>query len=562
MPSVWRVHPADPGRARALAGEAGVHPVTAQLLLNRGVRDRDGALRFLQPDVGRLEDPFRLPEMSLAVGRLRRAIDHREPILIFGDSDVDGLTATAILYEVLKSQGAIVSARQSNRITGGYGLPRTLIQAIRRTRTKVLILVDCGTNQPEEIRLLHSCGIDTIIVDHHVPLHGWARPCALVNPRKEQGRGHGDEFCSAGLALKVAQAFLGSGGGESLGRYLDLAALGTLADCSPLTGENRAIVSEGLPRLLRTHRPGLSRLCEATKVSSPDPDQVIRRLIPRINASGRLGDTTAVWKLLLGEADERQIEKWLLVSEEAHGTTKQLHRQVIMEAQEQVNRLNFKDEFVMIVSAGGWHRGLMGPLASQLSQRYHRPAIAIAMDGAQGTGSGRSVPIFNLLKALQACQDLLVRFGGHAQACGLTVDRKHLEAFHALVNQQARRSMGREGLMRSRLVDLELPLEGVTPDWVEDVEGFEPFGQGNPRPTVAIRNVAIEQRSARTAVVSDGTRQVAARGAFAENLLAGRVDGGRARCDLVASPALEDGELVLMVSDVKDEAAPWGPVRT
>jgi single-stranded-DNA-specific exonuclease len=562
MSSVWRVHPPEPALARALAGEAGVHPATAQLLLNRGIRGRDEALRFLHPRTAQLGDPFRLPEMPLAVERLRRAISHREPILIFGDSDVDGLTATAILYEVLKSQGGVVSARQSNRITGGYGLPKALVQAIRRTRTKVLILVDCGTNQPEEIRLLHGCGIDTIIVDHHVPLEGWARPCALVNPRKARGRGYGDEFCSAGLALKVAQALLGDGGGASLEPYLDLATLGTLADCSPLTGENRAIVAEGLPRLLRTHRRGLWRLCEATKVASPDPEQVLRRLIPRLNASGRLGDSTAVWKLLLEEVEERRIDEWLASSEEAHGTTKQLHRQIIMEAQEQVNRLSFKDELVMVVSAGGWHRGLMGPLASQLAQRYNRPVIAIAMDGAQGTGSGRSVPIFNLLAALQACQDLLVRFGGHAQACGLTVDRKHLEAFRALVNQQARRSMGREGLVRTRLVDLELPLEGVTPDWVEDVGRFRPFGQGNPRPTVAIRNVAIEPQSARTAVVSDGTRRIAARGSFAEGLLEGRFDGGRGRHDVVASPALEEGELVLMVSDVKDGAAPWGPART
>jgi single-stranded-DNA-specific exonuclease len=216
----------------------------------------------------------------------------------------------------------------------------------------------------------------------------------------------------------------------------------------------------------------------------------------------------------------------------------------------------------MIVSASGWHQGLMGPLASQLAQRYNRPAIAIAMDNTQGIGSGRSVPVFNLLEALQACQDLLVRFGGHAQACGLTVDRKHLEAFRALVNQQARRSMGREGLVRTRLVDLELPLKDITPDWVEDVGRFEPFGQGNPRPTVVIRSVTIEPRSARTAVVSDGTRQVAARGSFAESLMAGRFDGGQTRHDIVASPVLEEGELVLTVSDVKDGAAPWEPART
>jgi single-stranded-DNA-specific exonuclease len=291
-----------------------------------------------------------------------------------------------------------------------------------------------------------------------------------------------------------------------------------------------------------------------TRTSRPDPDQVIRRLIPRLNASGRLGDSAAVWKLLLSDTDG-PIDDWMTETEQAHGTTKQLHRQLIAQAEEQVSRLHFRDQVVMVVSGRGWHQGLMGPLASQLAQRYGRPAIAIAMDERHGIGSGRSIPLLDLLEILRGCQDVLLQFGGHAQACGLMLDRKQLEPFRALVNQQARRSLGHEGLTKTRTVDLELPLRAVVSRWVEEVERFIPFGRGNPRPTVVIRGVSVESRSPRTGTISDGVARVSAKGPFS-TLTAGGC------YDVVAAPAMMRGELVLTVSDVKDSTVPWEPART
>lgn len=548
MHAIWRIQPADPPRAGRLADELGVDPITAQLLLNRGVQDRAQGKRFLDPRVESLGDPLELPGMERAVRRLRRAIAAREPIVIFGDSDADGLTAGVILYETLRDQGAAVRARQSNRITDGYGLPRSFVQRLCRSSTKLLLLVDCGTNQPEDVRRLAACGIDTIIVDHHVPLNACAKPAALLNPHCDGGGVAWRGLSSAGLAFKLAQALLGQDRDERLAEHLDLAALGTLADCSPLIGEARILVAEGLPRIVESRRPGLRRLCEATKVSHPDPDHVVKRLVPRLNASGRLGDAAAVWTLLLRKAGG-EIERWMAAAEAAHATTKQLHRRTIAEAEEQVNRLHFRDQFVMVVSRSGWPQGLMGPLASRLAERYGRPAIAIAMHEHHGVGSGRSIPVFNLLAALQACQELLVRFGGHAQACGLTLDRKQLEPFRAFVNQEARRSLGYHGLLQARTADCELPLAGVARRWVEEAERFAPFGYGNPRPTVIIRGLAIEAHSPRRATLSDGTTRVAAAGRFA-----GLAAGGR--YDVVASPAMRDGELALTVSDVRDAEEP------
>ncbi|MBI1992474.1 MAG: DHH family phosphoesterase [Candidatus Omnitrophica bacterium] len=562
MHAIWRVHPADPQRADRLAGGLGVDPITAQLLMNRGIHDHEQAVRFLHPTLETLGDPCRVPDLAQGVDRLKKAIARREPILIFSDSDVDGLTASVILYEVLRELGAVVRSRQSNRIAGGYGLPRTLVHQLTRSSTRLLILVDCGTNQPEDIRCLRAKGIETIVIDHHVPLDGWAQPHALINPHR--GQGIGRELCSAGLVLKVAQALLGEGRRERLAAYFDLAALGTLADCAPLVGENRAILAEGMPRVVRSHRPGLRRLCEATRTYRPEPDHILRRLTPHLNASGRLGDVTAAWKLLLGDADEG-IDEWMAFTAAAHTVTKQLHRRIMVEAEEQVSRFHFRDQFVMVVKRQGWHQGLMGPLAARLAERYGRPAIALAMDERCGIGSGRSVPLFNLLDALQACQGLLVRFGGHAQACGLTVDRKHLEEFCARVNQRARLALGREGLIKTRLVDLELPLSAIQPRWVEEAEGLAPFGPGNPRPTVVIRHLAVIVTSPQTATLTDGTKRMVGKGRFQALAPEGYYD-------VVAVPSLKAGALVLTVSDVRRalpkaeapsvETAPWRLAQT
>ena len=552
MSSVWRVHPQDPHRARALAGSLGFHPLTAQLLLNRGVADECQAERFLNPSFGDLADPFELSGMAQAVARFRQAAASHEPVLIFSDSDTDGLTASVILYEALRALGIPVRARASNRIVDGYGLPRALVEQLARASTRLVVLVDCGTNQPEDVRLLAERGIDVVIVDHHAPLERSAEPQALINPYCSGGTGRG--MCSAGLAFKTAQALAGKND-ERLAGWLDLAAIGTLADCAPLVGENRLIVSLGLERVVRTRRPGLRRLCKAAGLSSAEPDAVIRKLVPKLNASGRLGEVSAVWRLLLEVCGER-LEEDLAAVGAAHDTTRQLHRQILAQAQEQVSRLHFRDQYVMVVSRAGWHRGLMGPLASQLAQRYGRPAIALAMDDEQGTGSGRSVGLFNLFEALRGCQDLLVRFGGHAQACGLTVHRKDLERFRELLNQRARVVFQeRSTLLNTRTVDLELSLGEIQTVWVSEVARLSPFGQGNPRPTVLLRRVAMRGLSARTGTVSDGAVRVAVRGRVP-------VVDPEGAYDVVASPALASGELVLTLGEARVSEAPPAPVRT
>jgi single-stranded-DNA-specific exonuclease len=554
----WQLCAQQPAEASSLAKALGVHRVTAQLLLNRGVATAAEGRRFLDPCLEALSDPRRLEGLARGVERLQAAIARQEPILIFSDSDADGLTGGLILEETLRGLGASVRAKVSNRIADGYGMPDALVRAVGRSAVKLLVLVDCGTNQPEAIARLAGQGIETIVVDHHVPMdpparlapepgRAPARPLALINPYA--GDGPGRELCSAGLALKVAQALLGGAGSEAFAALLDLAVLGTLADLAPLVGDNRIIVRAGGRQLLRTARPGLRRLCEQTGVREGGVEQLTRRLIPRINASGRLGEASAIRSLLAaGEASPR-LEEWLASAAEAHETVRRLHRDVLHAAFEQVNRLHFRDRYVLVVSGEGWAPGVLGPLASQLAERYGRPSIALSVSDRRAVGSARSVPAFNLLGTLQACQEHMVRFGGHAQACGLTLETHRLEAFREAVNESARTAVGPQGFSRTETIDVELSLAEVQPGWVGELERLAPHGAGNPRATVLLRGLTLETRSARMAWASHGAVRLLARG---------RVEAWAAEgaCDAIASPGLEDGRPMLWVRAVRDAAAP------
>ena len=552
----WDVLPSDPERAAMLAKACGVDPLIGQLLLNRGVSHPTEARHFLAPDFQALDDPLKLPEMAKAVARIRKAIKTTQPILVFGDADVDGVTASALVYELLttlarpgkskrRAGGAKVIVRLSNRLEDGYGFPRALIRPLIRLGIRLLILVDCGTNQPEEIEALARHGIETIVLDHHVPTPQAARPFALVNPAQGSGAGH--ELCSVGLALKLAQAMCPDDEAGVM-RYLDLTVLGTLADHAPLIGDNRILVASGLARILQTPRPGLKQLCEAVAMTKPTPQQILQRLVPRLNAAGRLGNPRPVWRLLV-EPSAQIADRLVDVLGEAHAKTKALHRRIQAEAHEQVNRIHFKDQYVVVVGQRGWHPGLMGPLASQLLERYARPAIAIAWDERIGVGSGRSTSVFNLFEALRACEGVLLRYGGHPQACGLTLKLANLETFREQINRHAHAALGRHRLVPRLTIDLELTLREVTTSFVSALEHFKPFGPGNPRPLILLRRLALERNPAGATWVTDGrTTRLRTRGGLAGLLSAERYD-------VVTSPALVEGRVVLSICDARISSA-------
>lgn len=538
--SAWDVRPADPRRVEILTARCGCDPLIGQLLLNRGLSDPAEVEVFLAPTLDRLEDPFRLSEMDRAVLRIRHAITAQEPMVIFGDSDVDGLTASAILAETLTSLGARVSVRVSNRIADGYGFPATLIPQLVRAGIRLVIVVDCGTNQPDEIRQLTEQDIATIVLDHHVPLERVAEPLVLVNPHRHSGTGR--ELCSAGLAFNLIRALCPGEAGR-IDRALDLAALGTLADCAPLVGENRILVACGLERIWKTSRPGLQRLCEAVQVTAPTSEQILRRLVPRLNAVGRLGDASVVCELLMASS-ATVIDRLAARLGEAHATTKSLHRRILAEAQAQVDRIHFKDQAVMVIGRQGWHPGLMGPIAAQFVEQYARPTIAIALDERVGIGSGRSPAGVNLLEALQACHGMLLRYGGHPQACGLMIQSQHVEQFREQINRHIRDSLRGERLEHTLRIDAEATLGDLTCGVASMLERFKPFGPGNPRPLWLVRNVAMDLDAPRGCWLTDGQTRVRLRGRR----------GGLVpteRYDVVVSLALTEEDLTLSLCDAR-----------
>ncbi|MBI4354167.1 MAG: DHH family phosphoesterase [Candidatus Omnitrophica bacterium] len=561
--SRWQLFPADPVAASRLAHTCHLPPLIGQFLLNRGIGDPQEVERFFSPDGSALRDPLELSGMREAVTTVRQAVASRSPIMVFGDSDVDGMTASAIVFDVLTSLGAATTVRIANRLAHGYGFPSSLIREVVRLKVKVVLLVDCGTNQAEEIRRLAAHRVKTVILDHHLPTDHLARPSALINPHCADARGlpqtasfgapiaHpadgwvpglGRELCSAGLAFKFAQAMWGKGD-ERLASLMELAAIGTLADYVPLLGENRILVNLGLRRLLHSSRPGLRLLCEALQLTRATPEQVLGRLTPCLNAAGRLGQAMAVWRVLV-ESSVRRAKSLIRTIGQIYQTSKVLHRRMLSEANEQASRLHFKDHAVVMVGRRGWHPGFMGPVAAQLADRFGRPAIAIAMDETAAVGSGRSMGMCNLFEALRACEGTLLRYGGHARACGLTLAPENLERLREQLNRYMQTTGSRAQNGRRLAIDAQASLQEMTREVACAMERFAPFGPENERPLVMIRQVRLEEDASRVSWLTDGqtTRKIWGR------RLALSPDEWY---DLVGSPRLVTGDVAMSLCEAR-----------
>jgi single-stranded-DNA-specific exonuclease len=535
---LWRLALPQPDAAAALAQACGISRPVAEVLAARGWRDPAAVRRFLAPALQELEDPRRLSELPEAVARVQHAVAAREPVLVFGDSDVDGITASAIVYDLLRSLGARVVVRISHRLEDGYGFPPRLIPAIVRAGIRLVILVDCGTNQPEEVRALARAGIDTVVLDHHVLAEHPARPLAMVNPRRD---GIAQPCASAGLAFKFSQALCPDDEARAE-RLLALAALGTLADYAELIGDNRVLVARGLGRIVNSPRPGLRQLCADVGLSKPSPEHVLRKLVPRLNAAGRVSDPRPVWRLLVDSTDAG-ARRHADTLAGCHDLSRSYYRRMLEEAFAHADRLHFKDQHVMVIGRDGWHRGVMGPIAAQLVDRYDRPAFSIALDGSVGIGSGRSVEGFDLFEALRACDGLLLRYGGHPQACGLSIGTDQLSAFRDRINQHAQGAMSRRARAQTLAIDAEWRPEDLSAEVVGHLEGMRPFGPGNPPPLILVRGVALEADGSGQALVANG-RRIKVRERL--DLRAG------VRYDVVGTPSLTEDRIVLAVRDARE----------
>ncbi len=505
----WTIAPSQPALTEFLAGQLKISPLLAQCLLNRGFSEPEPIARFLEPRLKNLADPFLLPNMQAAVERLFAAHTAREPLVIFGDYDVDGVTSTTLLYEVLTALGWTVHCYLPHRMDEGYGLSQSGVEnCLQKFPVKLLLAVDCGSTACEQIAWLRGRGVDVLVLDHHQVSDPAPAALALVNPQLQRAGSVSPasstftELCSAGLAFKLAHAILKHGritklaGAQEfdLRPLLDLVALGTIADLVPLIGENRILVSAGLQRLTTTKRPGIIALKEVAGIQGPVSGyEVGFQLAPRLNAAGRLENAEEALNLLLA----RNLTEAKPIAESLSARNRQrqdIERGICDEVIGAIRaRFDPARDFVLVEGQLLWHIGVVGIVASRVLQEFYRPAIIIGGEGDEWRGSGRSIEGFDLAAALRECSDLLVRHGGHAMAAGLSIRADKLDAFRERMNAFARRTLKPEQLQPTLRVDGEITTRELTVQRLQELARLEQTGIGNPRVQFCVRNVGHER---------------------------------------------------------------------
>jgi len=459
------------------------------LLSARGITTPEARDRFLNPSLKDLHDPFLLDGMEQTVALLRSAISDGKTILVYGDYDADGVCATSILLDLLHEEGASLAYRIPSRHEEGYGLNEQAVREIAG-RCSLLITVDCGISNLAEVTLAKSLGLTVIITDHHQPPEVLPPADVVMDPLL--GSYPFPSLCGAGVALKICQAMQGIEGVE---KRLDLAAIATVADVVPLLDENRIIVREGLKRLENTSRPGLRALLRVSGTEPPlSADHLAFRLGPRLNAVGRLGDAKLGVHLLL-TPDPGKAEHIAGLMENANRDRQDLERRMTAEAIRQLEESApsvIPSPHVLIVSGEDWNPGLVGLTAGRLCERYHLPAIALSVRGEEAVGSCRSIPGVNIYRMLSACEDLLVRYGGHEQAAGLTVRTENIPALKDRLEQVISSSSDPECFIPSRDYDLAVPFRLWTPESLSLLDQLEPTGCGNPPPLFRLENASVQ----------------------------------------------------------------------
>lgn len=484
----WSIAPPQPALAAELARLHGISPLLAQCLLNRGHSEPDAVARFLEPRLRHLADPFALPNMAAAVDRLFAARERAEPLVIFGDYDVDGVTSTSLLLEVFRALGWRVDFYLPHRMDEGYGLSQDGVESCLQKfpGTKLLLAVDCGSTAVETIAWLKQRGVDVLVLDHHQVSDPAPAALALVNPQLgERFR----ELCSAGLAFKLAHALVKHGRELQLADFiafdvrplLDLVALGTIADLVPLTGENRILVTAGLERLNATRRPGLLALKSAAGIDGEiGTYEVGFQLGPRLNAAGRLENAAEALQLLLA-ADLATAEPIARALDSRNRERQQIERTITDEVTGAIRaRFDPARDFVIVEGQLLWHIGVVGIVASRVLREFYRPTLILGGDAEQWRGSGRSIEGFDLAAALRECDDLLVRHGGHAMAAGITIAPMNVGPFRERLNAIARRSLRPEQLQPVLKLDAEVTLRELTVERLEELDQLAPTGMGNP----------------------------------------------------------------------------------
>ncbi|MBF0493847.1 MAG: single-stranded-DNA-specific exonuclease RecJ [Candidatus Omnitrophica bacterium] len=495
MAREWKVFPLNERLQKTLTDEFGITPVLAQLLLNRGINTVPEARYFLFGSLADCHDPFLMKDMAKAVTRIKTAVEKSEKVLIYGDYDADGVSATALLSEIFDFLGAKYETFIPNRIDDGYGMNVRAVAKAREDGVKLIVTVDCGTNSQKEIICANDYGIDVVVTDHH-EVRGESVPpaFAIVNPHQASCVYPYKELAGVGVAYKLCMALLGDKSGDVY-KFLDLVAVGTVADVVPLTGENRILVKEGLRKINSDPSCGLKALMEVAKLKkgSVGARQIGFVIAPRINAMGRLSEANTALKLLV-EKDAQQAGAFAEELDKENSSRRTIEKDLLNIALEEAKRkVDPENDKAVVLAGDAWHVGVIGLVASKLSEVYNVPAVVISTAGDEARGSGRSIDGINLFEAVKKTGEFLVTFGGHEGACGIRIKKENIDNFRkALNNALSGQLPASEKTVPDIRVDMKIPFSQIGLRLLKEINALTPFGLDNPEPVFVTQGVAVK----------------------------------------------------------------------
>lgn len=487
----------------SLAGEFGIHPIISQLLANRDIVDLEGAHRFFKPSLNDLHSPFLMQDMKKGVSRLLKAIHNNEKIVIYGDYDADGITSVVILYKFIKEITPHVHYYIPDRITEGYGLKNPVIDKFKNENVQLIITVDCGISDIAQIAYANLSGIDTIVLDHH-EISGELPPAvASINPNREDCQFPFKELAGVGIAYNFLIALRGSLRKEgfwenktfpNLREYLDIVALGTIGDIAPLVDENRIFAKIGLELITEGKRPGIKALKEVSGIDGQAVDSYKASfgLIPRINAAGRIASAMDAVALLL--TDNMEEARFLAEKLDVYNRRRQAMEKNILKDILQIigNNPDIEKRHALVFASDKWHPGVVGIVASRLVDLYSRPAFVISLNNGVGKGSGRSIADINIYKGIQQCAPLLLAYGGHYRAAGISIKENDIAEFGRLLDEIIQNSGQSREHISQTLIDSECRLQDINLSLISQIDMLAPFGSKNPEPVFCARNIKID----------------------------------------------------------------------
>ncbi len=490
----WIYYRADHHKLRQISRKFNISSLVAAVILNRGIQEPEEISMFLEKDIAKVYDPFLMKDMTKAVQRIKKAICEQEKMTVYGDYDVDGVTSTAILVKYLDGCGAHVDYYIPDRMDEGYGVNKQALQRLYENGTKLVITVDAGITAVEEVEFAKGLGLDFIITDHHECKEEIPKAYAIVNPKQQDCPYPFKELAGVGVVFKLIQGLAGKAQlGKVINDYCDIVCLGTVADVVPLLGENRLIVDHGLKLMKNTDHLGLKAL---VKVSGLDNAKIGTGAVgfmiaPRINAAGRIGSALRAAALFLTDDQKTAYEIARELNEE-NKKRQATEAQILDEAMRMIEQdFDLARQKVIVLYGEDWHHGVIGVVASRITDKFHRPSILIALEGDEGKGSGRSIRGFNLFEALTTCRDTLIKFGGHELAAGLTIDKKEISAFIEHIGEYADSHLCEDALIPRIYIDCQIQAVDLTFDTVKQLEILEPFGMRNAGPVFSLCDAVI-----------------------------------------------------------------------